>query len=91
MAGFVISIIAILLVIFIIVAAEAILRQKFSYIITGTDDESDTIEAQLRIILRENPLSDIIVIDKSQSDESRQILKKLSADFPQLHIEKADN
>ena len=90
MNSLIISIIIILLVIFIIIATDTILRNNFSYVITSTEEVPDSIEAQLRIILKENPISDIIVIDKSESEESKQILEKLSADFPQLHIVKAD-
>lgn len=90
MTGFAISVIAVLLVVFIIIATEAILRNQISYIITNPKDDADNIEARLRIILKENPTSDIIIINKTQSEETNQILSNLSRDFPQLHIVKAD-
>lgn len=89
MSGFILSVITVLLVIFIIIVIDAILKNRVSYIITSAS-EADAVEAQLRIIMKKNSESDIIVIDKTQSEESRQILDKLSHDFPQLHIVKAD-
>ena len=91
MNGLLISVIAVLLVIFLIISLECILRRRFSYIYTAVENAEDCIEAQLRILLRENPKSEVIVINKTQNAETDEILKKLSQDFPEIHIIKADS
>ena len=44
------------------------------------------IEAKLRILMRKNPKSEIVVIDKSTLSETGEILRKMQYDYPELHI-----
>ena len=91
MNALVISVIAVLLVIFLIISLECVMRRNFSYIYTTVEKAENCIEAQLRILLKKNPRSEIIVINKTQNPENEEILKKLAQDFPEIHIIKADS
>ncbi len=85
------SVITVLLVVFLIITLDVVMRRRLSYIVTTANDSEDCIEAQLRILIKQNPNSEIIVIDKTQSDETQQILNMLAHDFPEVHIVKADS
>lgn len=50
-----------------------------------TVHESGAEEA-VRSVLRDNPGSEVIVVNKSHSCDTPDILKRLEKDFPQLHI-----
>ena len=91
MSGFILSVILILVVIFLIVSLDAILSRRISYVVTETEYFENCIEAQIRLMLKQNPNSEILLIDKTQSEETEKILSILSQDFPQIHIIKADS
>lgn len=84
MNSLILSIIAVLSVIFIIISLECILRAKTSYICTKTDENDECIEAKLRLIMAKNPNSEIIVINCGRKNSA--VLEKLSDDFPEIHI-----
>ena len=71
-------------IIFIIILANALIQKNMDDIVTKVDEGS--VEMQLRDLLKKYPKSEIYVCDTSQSEESRQILEKLSKDYPQIHI-----
>ncbi len=85
MSAFAISVTVVLAVIFITILLECLLRHSVSYVFTHADDD-DSIEARLRIMLAENPNSEIYVFDSSKTAETKIILEKLSVDFPGIHI-----
>ncbi len=88
MSALAISVTVVLAVVFLIITLECLLRHSVSYIFTQAADEEDSIEARLRILLRENPNSEIYVFDSSKTAETQIILEKLSEDFPGIHIVK---
>lgn len=77
---------AVLSVIFAIILLECILREKISYICAKADENDGCIEARLRLIKAKNPNSEIIVINGSRDEDTASVLKKLSEDFPEIHI-----
>ncbi|MDD6735989.1 MAG: hypothetical protein PUE13_06750 [Clostridiales bacterium] len=81
-----ISLILVLTVIFIIISADALLSRKYSCIMTFAGKGDDDIECELRELMRKNPKSEIIVVDKTQSAETHTVLEKLEQDFPEIHI-----
>jgi len=56
---------------------------SFKTVTVGNDRN---IEAKLRILMRKNPKSEIVVIDKSTFPETGEILQKMQYDFPKIHI-----
>lgn len=91
MNALIISIVLVLVVIFLIISLDAIINHRLSYIVTEANDTQTCIEAQIRLMLKQNPNSEVIVIDKTQNDETKRILEMLSSDFPEIHIIKADS
>ena len=60
-------------------------QKSYSYkTVTVGDDRN--IEAKLRILMRKNPRSEIVVIDRSTSSETGEILRKMQYDSPKIHI-----
>ena len=80
------AIILVLSVIFITVLLSVLIKRNTDKIITKIDDSPDFVEVQLRRILKENPKSEIYILNKSKNAESLEIIEKLSRDFPQIHI-----
>lgn len=52
-------------------------------IVTVKDNDA---ESAVRCILRENPDSEVIVINKAASPDTAEVLMHLENDFPQVHI-----
>ena len=86
MSNLCIAVLFVLLVIFIIIALDAVFGKKYESILTYAECGDDDIECRLRAIMRKNPNSEIIVVDKSQSAETRIILEKLADDYPEIHV-----
>ncbi|MBR4720490.1 MAG: hypothetical protein IK057_01875 [Clostridia bacterium] len=80
-AGFVI----ILVTIFFAILIYAIRHKSYSFKTIWTENDRN-IEAKLRIFMRKNPRSEIVVINNSPSSETGKILKKMQYDFPEIHI-----
>lgn len=80
------ALILVLLVIFIIVLTSALIKRNTDKLITKIEDGPDYVEMQVREILKENPESEIYILNKSKNAESLEIIRKLSLDFPQIHI-----
>ena len=86
MSGAYISIVLILSVIFIILLLGGLAKKQSSYIYTHSCGNADSIEAEIREMLRKNPDSEIVVVIYGKSIEAVEILKMLEKDFPRLHI-----
>ena len=86
MSGAYISIVLILSVIFIILLLGGLAKKQSSYIYTHSCGNADSIEAEIREMLRKNPDSEIVVVTYGDVSETEEILEKLKNDFPQLHI-----
>ena len=80
-AGFII----LLATIFFAIIIYAIIRKSYSFKIIRAENDKN-IEAKLRILMRKNPRSEIVVITDSPSFETGEILKKMQYDFPEIHI-----
>jgi hypothetical protein len=70
------------------ISAKLIKNNVTSKITVEINGYSDTVEAALRRVMSANPSSDIFVIDKSGSEETENILSRLSRDNQCIHIEK---
>ena len=73
----------VLLFLFILILGT---RQKSYSFKTVTVGNDLNIEARLRILMRKNPKSEIVVIDRSSLSETGEILRKMQYDFPEIHI-----
>ena len=81
MAVFLIS--SVFLFFFILIYGAKQESYSFKTVTVGNDRN---IEARLRIMMRKNPKSEIVVIDRSASIETGEILRKLQCDFQRIHI-----
>ncbi|MCX7715326.1 MAG: glycosyltransferase [Clostridia bacterium] len=73
----------------ICVFSNAIFESKhlpYKYIILGVQNQENSIEAIVRILMEQNPHSEIIVVDQGSEDSTNMILKKLCEDYPRIHI-----
>lgn len=86
MSNLCIAVVFVLCVIFVIIALDALLKRRYSSIMTFAGEHDDDIEIRLRTLMRKNPDSEIIVVDKSRSPYTHTVLEKLENDFPQIHI-----
>lgn len=86
MSNLCIAVVFVLCVIFVIIALDALLARKYSSIMTFAEEYDDDIEIRLRTLMRKNPNSEIIVVDKSHSQYTHSVLEKLENDFPEIHI-----
>lgn len=72
-------------VIFFIIIVFAIRKEHYSFKLIKSGNDPN-IEARLRILMRENPHSEIVVLNSSTLSETSEILKKMEYDFPEIHI-----
>jgi cellulose synthase/poly-beta-1,6-N-acetylglucosamine synthase-like glycosyltransferase len=56
------------------------------YIILEAKNQENNIEAVLRSLMRENPATEIIVIDQGSLDDTMAIVQTLSEDYPYISI-----
>jgi len=63
----------------------AVRRESYSFKIIKSGNDRN-IEARLRLLMRKNPRSEIVVIDNSTLSETSEILQKMQYDFPRIHI-----
>ena len=77
--------IILLVLIFFSILICAIRRKSYSFKTVWAENDRN-IEAKLRIFMRKNPRSEIVVINNSPSSETGKILKKMQYDFPEIHI-----
>lgn len=80
------AIIFVLVIIFVLICLECILRKKISYVVTKAIEDEHSIEIKIRDIITKNPSSEIIVICCLTNQETLLILNKLKDEFSQLHI-----
>ena len=80
------AIICILIIIFILICLECILRKRVSYFYEIFDQDEEAIELKIREIIGTNPDSEIIILCTPKNPDTITILDKLTSDFPQLHI-----
>ena len=78
-------IIALLMLSFFAILFFALRHESYSFktIKAGNDKN---IEARLRLLMRKNPRSEIVVINDSTLSETTEILDKIQYDFPEIHI-----
>ncbi|MBQ6908204.1 MAG: hypothetical protein IJR79_03360 [Clostridia bacterium] len=70
---------------FFAILIYAIRHKSYSFKIIRAENDRN-IEAKLRILMRKNPRSEIVVINNCPSSETGKILKKMQYDFPEIHI-----
>ena len=77
--------VALLVLLFFFILFRAIKFESYSFktIKSGNDRN---IEARLRLLMHKNPHSEIVVINNSTQKETKEILKKMQYDFPEIHI-----
>jgi len=80
-----IAVIFTLSVIFLVILLSVAAAKGADSIMSKTED-SGYVEAQLRELLKKYPKSEIYVTNTRTDAESREILRKLARDFPQIHI-----
>ena len=80
------AVIFVLLVIFFIILADGLMKKATKRFITRIGNENTPIEAQIRKLLKEYPESEIYIYNITKDEESLEIVKRLSQDFPRLHI-----
>lgn len=86
LSGITYAIIFVLSVIFIIILADGFMKKVTKRFITQISNEDMPIEAQIRRLLRAYPESEIYIYNITKDEESLEIVKRLSQDFPRLHI-----
>ena len=74
---------SVLLFFFVLIYGAKQESYSFKTVTVGNDRN---IEAKLRILMRKNPKSEIVVIDKSTLSETGEILRKMQYDYPKVHI-----
>ncbi len=77
--------IGILCFIYAAILISALKAKKYSFRTIFVKDDKN-IEPKIRILMKENPDSEIVVINNSKRQETTEILKKMEYDFPELHI-----
>lgn len=77
--------VAFLTLIFILILLYAVKRNSYSFKTIKAENDRN-IEAKLRILMRKNPRSEIVVINNSSLSETGEILQKMQYDFPEIHI-----
>ncbi len=82
------AIIFLLLIVFILICLECILRKRVSYIVSNLNEDQDFIEARIREIIFQNPKSEIIILCTPKNPDTITVLTKLQEEFSQLHIMK---
>lgn len=66
-------------------------RQGDPYIIIGVKDRQDSIEGQIRTIMKQHPKSEIMIIDYDSSDDTKTIIEKLKKDYRCIHTKSFEN
>lgn len=82
----IIAIVALLAVIFLIILLNGLADRAVNSIITDAGTNPEAVECHIREILKKNPDSEIIILDKSHSSEISEILLRMKQDFPEIHI-----
>ena len=80
------AVIFVLLVIFFIILADGLMKKATKRFITRIGNENTPIEAQIRKLLKEYPEREIYIYTIAKDAESLEIIKRLSRDYPRLHI-----
>lgn len=86
MDGFIIAITAVLAVIFLIILLNGIADRAVNSITTDAGSNPEAVECRIRELLKKNPDSEIIILDKSHSPEISEILLRMQRDFPEIHV-----
>ena len=84
MSSLIIAVIAVLCVIFLIILLTCAADKGVTYITASDLNNPETVECCIREILKKNPKSEIIVIDKSHSNEITGILARMQRDYPEI-------
>ena len=80
------AIILVLIVFFLLICLECILRERVSYIVTNLNEDEEAVESRIRETIFKNPTSEIIILCTPKNPETITVLTKLEKEFPQLHI-----
>lgn len=80
------ALVFVLIVIFVLICLECVLRRKVSYIVKNLNVDEKVIEAHIREIIFKNPSSEIIILCTQKNPDTITVLTKLQEDFSQLHI-----
>lgn len=70
---------------FFLILLSAIRNKSYSFKIIKSGNDRN-IEARLRLLMRKNPKTEIVVVNNSTLSETAEILKKMEYDFPMIHI-----
>lgn len=77
--------VSVLTVLFFSVLIYAAKHESYSFKSVKAGNDGN-IEARLRLMMRKNPNSEIVVINNSAILETAEILEKMQNDFPKIHI-----
>ena len=80
------AMIFVLMVIFLLIIADVLIKKATLHFVTKISDDNIPIEAEIRKLLRAYPESEIYIYNVTKDEESLEIIRKLSHDFPRLHI-----
>lgn len=61
---------------------------KNHYILVNIEDDSSNTEGIIRTLMRENPSSEIVLVNNSDEEEVSLIIEKLCKDYTRLHTTK---
>ena len=88
MSSLFIAVIFLLFVIFLVILLSALSKKSIQKLTTSVTQDCECAEAQLRMILKKYPKSEIYISNIATDDECYEIIKKLSEDYPQIHVNK---
>lgn len=74
-----------LILIFFLILLYAVKHESYSFKMIKSGNDRN-IEPRLRILMRKNPRTEIVVINNSTLSEVGEILEKMQYDFPEIHI-----
>lgn len=78
----------VLCALFIITAVRAIVKKHTPRILIYTCRDGHCAECKIRDLIRKNPDTEIMIIDRTNMQDAHAVLKMLERDFPQIHIKK---
>lgn len=59
---------------------------KNQYVLVNIESDGDGAEGVIRCLMRENPDSEIVVVNNSDEQEITEIIEKLCHDYPRVHM-----
>ena len=82
------SFIGVILTLELIIKAIRNRHTENPYILIAVRNRADEIEGVIRTLMRKYPNSEFIVIDLGSTDDTHEILKKLSNDYSRIKVKR---